>query len=128
MALAGKVRKGAVSPRELGFFVTVAVAIGLFATSKLGLEITSILGYIHLKASLCQCLSQETALQFHKAAFTMLPCLVKKAAESHSSAKTCFLVLSTLQFISFYENPHANIEMYTFFLQWKFLMRQIQRA
>lgn len=77
--------------RELGFFVTVAVAIGLFATGKLGLEITSSLAYIHSKASLCQRLSQAAALQFHEAAFTTLPCLVRKTAGSHSSAKTCLL-------------------------------------
>lgn len=52
-----KGEKGTVSPRELGFFVTVGVAIGLFVTGKLGLEITSILVHIHLKASLCQYLS-----------------------------------------------------------------------
>lgn len=86
--LADKGRKGSVSPRELGFFVTVAVAISLFVASTLGLEITSILSYISSKANLCQCLSQEAALQFHKAAFTMLTHFVKKTAESHSSAKT----------------------------------------
>lgn len=94
-----KGRKGTVSPRELGFPVIVDVAIGLFVTSKLGLEITSIFAYIHLKVSLCQRLSQEAVLQFHEAAFTMLPHLVRKTAETHTSAKTCFLVLSALQFV-----------------------------
>lgn len=56
--------------------------------SPLGLEINSILSYICSKENLCQSLSQEAALQFHKAAFTILPHLVKKAAESYSSAKT----------------------------------------